>query len=293
MVTFLSSSRSLIAINLESLTLFLQWLMDGAPLPPSLPNIHISSAGFSSSLSISSLVSGHHGWYSCSCSNPGGQTSTSALLSVHTPPRWLETPASSLSLVPGTRLQLGCRAGGRPAPRLQWWRRGEGGEWVTLGQARPENGSLILEAVTEDDEGEYRCTATSPLGSRLSCPVTLDVQVAPSFPGPGRQVLARVGGRAVLACEGRGDGPMAWRWWREGEVLERQESSRLVVRRARIADSGSYTCQATNDYGSANCTITLAVQVTIPSISHHTPPPPGPALPGTLPGDLRLLLPHS
>ena len=87
------------------LPLSFKWLLEGAPLPLSLPNIKISTEDFMSHLSISSLTEDHDGTYTCSVANPGGSAQAEAMLRVNVPARWVDTP-SNISLLPGQRMEL-------------------------------------------------------------------------------------------------------------------------------------------------------------------------------------------
>lgn len=67
------------------------------------------------------------------------------------------TPPYS-ELYEGERVELVCTARGNPAPTV-YWRRADGRALPPT--AVDTTNTLVIEAVTENDAGEYRCVTTN------------------------------------------------------------------------------------------------------------------------------------
>ena len=63
----------------------------------------------------------------------------------------------------GQTVKLDCTAGGYPEPTIGWSRV----EHVTQSSDVVTNGSLIIDRVTKEDEGQYFCIAKNALGKKV------------------------------------------------------------------------------------------------------------------------------
>jgi len=120
------------------------------------------------------------------------------------------------------------------------------------------NGSLLIIATRPEDNGEYTCSyakrETSELVTKRR---TLEVFDPVSIlPGP-RQVIATLNQPTVLECNARGIPRPTVTWWREKKMLpmnsvkysQNPDNYQLRINSVSNLDSGIYTCQASNDYG--------------------------------------------
>ncbi|XP_061105891.1 neuregulin 2a isoform X4 [Conger conger] len=81
--------------------------------------------------------------------------------------------------------------------------------------------------------------------------------------------LVDEGSRLTVKCEASGNPPPSYRWYKDGSELKKSKqmkiksgtkNSRVQINRARVEDSGNYTCIAENSLGKDNSTGTINVQ---------------------------------
>ena len=82
-----------------------------------------------------------------------------SLLDFTDPPEILPSFVSSVTAIEGRDELLHCAAVGNPTPRVTWL---FGGEELS---AVLSNGSVLLLSVQVNNEGNYTCRVTNPLGS--------------------------------------------------------------------------------------------------------------------------------
>ncbi|KAJ8348404.1 hypothetical protein SKAU_G00269930 [Synaphobranchus kaupii] len=83
--------------------------------------------------------------------------------------------------------------------------------------------------------------------------------------------LVDEGSKLTVKCEASGNPPPSYRWYKDGSELKKSKeikiksgmkNSRVQINRARLEDSGNYTCVAENLLGKENSTGTINVQST-------------------------------
>lgn len=111
----------------------------------------------------------------------------------------------------------------------------------------------------------------------LTCPLTLSRVVAAEPPvfilRPQPQVSAKPGSDVVLRAEFCGSAPLVVKWFREqrevfpsskalirGEVRADGSWSSLELHGVRPSESGTYTCQVSNEGGKTHCSSALSIQ---------------------------------
>ncbi|XP_067088290.1 pro-neuregulin-2, membrane-bound isoform-like, partial [Osmerus mordax] len=77
------------------------------------------------------------------------------------------------------------------------------------------------------------------------------------------------GSRLTVKCEATGNPGPTYRWFKDGNELKKsreiriktsQKNSKVQISRARLEDSGNYTCVAENPLGKDNSTSAVHVQ---------------------------------
>ncbi|XP_046406478.1 Down syndrome cell adhesion molecule-like protein Dscam2 isoform X2 [Ischnura elegans] len=261
--------------------LLIEWLKDGVPLPSSGPDLVVRSIDeFTSLVSIAALSPAHSGNYTCLARNGVAQASHSAAISVNVPPSWIVEPQNKNAEL-GQQVMLDCQVEGFPKPTISWKRATDmkPGQYRGLpfhGQGIQvfPNGSLLLEAVRQEDEGPYLCEAGNGVGVGLSAVVTLSVNAPVHFKVRSRKEVVRRGASAVLRCRALGDAPIAIAWRRDDgarvDMLPRVSVkntsvpeglfSELTIQEAKREDGGVYTCLARNAFGQDQMALHLLVQ---------------------------------
>ncbi|KFV61221.1 Basement membrane-specific heparan sulfate proteoglycan core protein, partial [Dryobates pubescens] len=178
---------------------------------------------------------------------PGGHPKT-LLSSLPALPRALINIRTAVQTVlAGTTVELECLGLGDPRPHVTWSKVG--------GQIRPgvlvHEGTLTMEQVERADAGQYRCTATNPLGT-VQSHVILHVQATPQIAGQPEVKEVSLGSAAVLPCLASGFPVPEISWSKlEGELPAgaRVEGNVLTLPAVRHEDAGVYACAAANRRG--------------------------------------------
>ncbi|KAG8228358.1 hypothetical protein J437_LFUL006809, partial [Ladona fulva] len=142
------------------------------------------------------------------------------------PPSWVVEPQNKNAEL-GQPVMLDCQVDGFPKPVVSWKRASDTkpGQYRGLpfhGQGLQvyPNGSLLLEAVRQEDEGPYLCEAANGVGVGLSAVVTLTVNAPVHFKIRSKKEVVRRGATAILRCRPLGDAPIAVSWKRDGSRVD-------------------------------------------------------------------------
>ncbi|XP_075763464.1 B-cell receptor CD22-like isoform X3 [Pelodiscus sinensis] len=200
------------------------------------------------------------GSYACGVwvSGPGwGQLSLSARESVevqHAPQGVHVTAAPGTSLREGDSVTLRCNySSSLPAPTSYAWYRGS----QRLEGSRQE---LVLENITAEQAGEYRCQVTNGIGQSPSPPITITVQWVRVTAAPGTRL--REGESVTLRCNHSSSlpAPTSYAWYRGSQSLNGSQQE-LVLENITAEQAGEYRCQVANGIGqSPSPPITITVQ---------------------------------
>jgi len=230
-----------------------QWRRDSIPIPGA--NL--------SSLTIVPVGTSDAGSYDVVVSNAlGSVTSNAAVLKVVEPtlPLILQHP-ENLSVYDGASARLSVVASGAVPLVYQWRKNG-----VAISNSNVS--SLLLDPVQLSDAGVYDVIVTNTLGSAVSNPATLvvNVPVAPIIISQPLGVSVTLGNRAAFSVVASGAIPLTYQWRKDGAPLLNQTSSTLVIAVANLSDIGSYDVVVSNVSGSVTSTpaeLTVNVPITI------------------------------
>ncbi|KAL7852253.1 hypothetical protein SRHO_G00180380 [Serrasalmus rhombeus] len=203
---------------------------------------------------ISSVDSGQ---YKCRSSNEHGEKLSEALtLNVLYPPKSISVSISpSGEIVQGSSVTLTCSSDANPPVQNYTWFK------------KPNKGALqkstsqiySISNISSADSGEYHCMATNKHGSKYSEYKSLTVLYAPN------KVLVSInetseGSSVNLTCSSDANPPVQnYTWFKEGGSSPVGSGHSY-----RALQSGSYYCEAQNEYGSQK---SAAVTVTVKGIS--------------------------
>ncbi|XP_049649236.1 B-cell receptor CD22 [Accipiter gentilis] len=154
------------------------------------------------------------------------------------------TPSSPVH--EGQEVTLSCRSSAKPPSHTYTWSAG--------GRILPHQAAqVVLGTVQATDSGSYSCRATNAVGTTESPPTVLKVYYAP------RDVRVEVtpsspvheGWEVTLSCRDSSNPPShTYTWSLEGHILPHR-TAQVLLRATKATDGGSYSCQATNDLGTA------------------------------------------
>ena len=239
------------------------------------------------------------GWYHCLITymnrvpedmpSPNG---TWVYLSVHSPPKFVETSESIVILKEGMPLKIFCKADATPNPEISWFRDGFLLESSTLPHIVVSNDTLEILSARRSDAGVYVCRAKNVVGEQTRSIKVLQGGVFIMTPPLNLTVVE--GRRVELTCaaEARPDN-ITYHWYKGGDwevggeisgssgssftahhrlgssVLKDpslgprsnvvKESGTLVISSIFGADSGWYFCEATNGLSSSTAKAFLNV----------------------------------
>uniref|UniRef100_A0A8B9PLS2 Ig-like domain-containing protein n=1 Tax=Apteryx owenii TaxID=8824 RepID=A0A8B9PLS2_APTOW len=204
----------------------------------------------------------------------------------------------------GEDVVLECWVSGVPAPRIVWYKgeaglgdccsrpQGDVGSWlhwrcprawaltwgisprageqeVAASPGGMQRGVLQLQAVREEDSGEYICEALSEAGASFDG-IVLDVGSAPWFSEEPEDVLVEIGESVSLLCHVKGSPRPRIAWSRQDgkpvvgqhgpfDVSRRLEADELFIDSASLDDQAVYICEAQNEFGKIQAEVKLAV----------------------------------
>uniref|UniRef100_A0A8C6UIX7 Roundabout guidance receptor 1 n=1 Tax=Neogobius melanostomus TaxID=47308 RepID=A0A8C6UIX7_9GOBI len=181
------------------------------------------------------------------------------------PPRIVEHP-SDLIVSKGEPATLNCKAEGRPAPTVEWYKDGERVETDRENSRShrmllPSGSLFFLRIVhgrrSKPDDGVYVCVARNYLGQAISHNASLEVAILrDDFRQNPVDVMVAVGEPAVLECQPpRGHPEPTISWRKDGSGLDDRDervtirSGKLMITNTRKSDAGKYVCVGTNMVG--------------------------------------------
>ncbi|KAF3828973.1 hypothetical protein GH733_003237 [Mirounga leonina] len=131
-----------------------------------------------------------------------------------------------------------------------------------------EQGTLNITIVNLSDAGMYQCVAENKHGVIFSSAELSVIAVGPDFSRTllKRVTLVKVGGEVVIECKPKASPKPVYIWkkgrdiLRENERITISEDGSLKIVSVTKSDAGSYTCIATNHFGTASSTGNLIVK---------------------------------
>ncbi|XP_063600047.1 hemicentin-1-like [Penaeus indicus] len=254
----------------------LSWQRDGIDLGPSVTHPQSAEVEYV----VESPQRDDEGRYTCIATNSAGSTSSTVFLDMKEPPPQI-TAAEEVSLPPSRPAVLTCDVYSTVEHNVTWSRyiiKGQVqdyfgktetiGEFVNVKHVRGyrmlSNTSLLLENVTSNDEGWFRCTAANE-GGRSSREVHVSVQSPPQVTVVPEVAPFSAGDNVTVSCVARGfpEPQVSWRRYdvqigRSYTRVREDEGHELHVANAVHDDEGPYVCMASSSAGSAEATVTLA-----------------------------------
>ncbi|XP_076984267.1 hemicentin-2 [Tamandua tetradactyla] len=221
---------------------------------------HFQESG-NSSWEIPRASKAEEGTYECTALSRAGTGRAEAQVVVTDPPPQLVS-ASNVTVSPGETAVLSCRILAEAPYNLTWIR-----DWRVLPASAGRVSqladlSLEVSDVMPSDGGRYQCVASNANGvARAS--VWLLVREAPQVSIHTRSQRFSQGVEVRISCSASGHPTPRISWSREGRAL--QEDSRilvdargtLIILGVAPEDVGNYSCQAANEVGTDEETVTL------------------------------------
>uniref|UniRef100_A0A8B9RCL0 Ig-like domain-containing protein n=1 Tax=Astyanax mexicanus TaxID=7994 RepID=A0A8B9RCL0_ASTMX len=205
---------------------------------PAVPQRHITAFP-NGTLRILQLTEKDGGSYLCMYQRPNGEDMELFHVEVLMKPPKIENMGSQQKRVTdGENFLVDCVASGLPDPKVSW--------------SLPDgtNGTLLLQQMGKNDEGDYTCYAKNTLGEDA---MKVNVQVVPNSPR-----IASKDQTSLLA-------PLV-----RYQILN---DGTLIIKKVTMADQGKYACVARNSAGDDIKNVKLAPPIhsdVIRSVSTQT-----------------------
>ncbi|XP_030917480.1 contactin-4 isoform X4 [Geospiza fortis] len=145
------------------------------------------------------------------------------------------------------------------------------GEYEPLlpqGRVQLEQGSLTIANVSLSDAGMYQCVAENRHGVIFASAELSVIAIGPDFSKTllKKLTLVKVGGEVIIECKPKASPRPTYSWKKGKDILRENEritvldDGSLRIVNVTKADAGSYTCIATNHFGTASSTGSLVVK---------------------------------
>ncbi|XP_075041291.1 hemicentin-2 [Mixophyes fleayi] len=236
------------------------WYRNNTPLTPQ-ENIHVQSGGRVLKVLNAHIEDG--GTYACLVTNAAGEAKKTFIVNISVPPT-IEDDENDKAyrVAEGQTILLRCRASGRPAPRISWFRDSQplqSGDGVQISN---DGSELRIQAATVFSAGHYVCLAINPVAER-SKHFVLTVLVSPTISGTpddatNEEVIVIVNNPLSLICEALGFPIPSITWLKNGEPFKDSRNVKIIpgghglqILNAQEDDAGQYTCVVTNEIGEA------------------------------------------
>ncbi|XP_067391212.1 hemicentin-1 isoform X2 [Emydura macquarii macquarii] len=254
------------------------WMKDGHPLVNG-KGVEILNDGHL--LQLKNAQMSDTGRYVCVAVNVAGLTDRKYDLNIHVPPSVvgdLEMP-ENISVVEKNPVTLICEASGIPLPSITWLKNGR--PILLNSSIRILSGgrALRLMHTKVEDMGQYTCLVTNTAGEARKH-FGLSVLVPPGIVGENKleDVKVKEKHNVILTCEVIGNPVPQITWIKDGQSLTEDGDHQILssgrflqITNAQVADTGRYTCVASNIAGdkSKGYSLNVLVSPTIAGTDSH------------------------
>ncbi|XP_029334534.1 contactin-4 isoform X3 [Mus caroli] len=205
------------------------------------------------------------GSYECVAENSRGKNVAKGQLTFYAQPNWVQI-INDIQVAMEESVFWECKANGRPKPTYRWLKNGD--PLLTRDRIQIEQGTLNITIVNLSDAGMYQCVAENKHGVIFSSAELSVIAESPDFSRTllKRVTLVKVGGEVVIECKPKASPRPVYTWrkgreiLRENERITISEDGNLRIINVTKSDAGSYTCIATNHFGTASSTGNVVVK---------------------------------
>ncbi|KAI4883254.1 hypothetical protein NFI96_015883, partial [Prochilodus magdalenae] len=249
------------------------------------PQRHITAFP-NGTLRILQLAEKDGGSYLCMYQRPNGEDMELFQVEVlMKPPKIKNMGSQQKRVTNGENFLVDCVASGLPDPEVSWslpdgtiinnaLQSDDSGSrsrrYIIFG-----NGTLLLQQMGKNDEGDYTCYAKNTLGEDA---MKVSVQVVPNSPRISSKdqvtLWAPLGQAAQMTCDATGEPPPTIIWISpNNEIITSSvkyqilNEGTLIIHKVTLADQGKYACVARNSAGDDIKNVKLQVEVREPHIN--------------------------
>ncbi|NWH78421.1 IGS10 protein, partial [Piaya cayana] len=245
-------------------------------------------------LHLNNIAPSDSGNYECIATSSTGSERRVVSLAVErrdTLPKIATASQGMTQLNFGEKLLLNCSATGEPKPRIIWRLPSKAvvDQWHRMGSRIHvyPNGSLVIEAVTEKDAGDYLCVARNKIGDDLILmKVSITMKPAKIDQKQYFKKLVPYGKDFKVDCKASGSPAPEISWsLPDGTVINNAmladdsgrrsrryvlfDNGTLYLNKAGVTEGGDYTCYAQNTLGRDEMKIHVTVVMAAPQIKNN------------------------
>ncbi|XP_073667498.1 hemicentin-1 isoform X2 [Paramisgurnus dabryanus] len=254
----------------------ISWMKDGRPLTGRRAQI-INDGRL---LRIQGAQVADTGRYTCIAVNVAGQADRKYDVNVHVPPTIIgqtQVP-ENVSVVVKNPVVLTCEASGMPPPAITWLKDGQLVNMSSSIRVISGGRGLRLMHAASEDAGRYTCIVSNSAGEERKS-FDLNVLVPPSIVNEGtvEDVKVKEKQNVILACEVTGNPIPEITWLKDGQTLASDARLQVMsngrflqISGSQVADTGRYSCLASNSAGDRSRHFNLNVLVS-PTIAGSDP----------------------
>uniref|UniRef100_A0A3Q3K3Y4 Hemicentin 1 n=1 Tax=Monopterus albus TaxID=43700 RepID=A0A3Q3K3Y4_MONAL len=244
------------------------WLKDGRPITGQHDAKVLNEGRL---LQIKDAKVSDTGRYTCIAVNVAGQADSKHDINVHVPPSIIgqvDLP-ENVSVIVKNPVSLSCEASGIPLPTITWLKDDQPIKATSSVRVLSGGRSLRLIQAAVEDAGRYTCIVSNSAGEKRKS-FHLDILVPPSIVGEGTMLDTKVKEKhnITLTCEASGNPVPEIKWLRDGQLLVPDKRHQvlshghfLYISGAQVADTGRYSCLASNSAGDRSRHFNLNVLV--------------------------------
>ncbi|CAG9572637.1 unnamed protein product [Danaus chrysippus] len=241
----------------------------------------ISIAANSTDLLIRGVKHEDAGSFACTLMQFKPQVITHQLTVLEYPKIVSFTASNGGSVIEGSSVYLTCEASGSPPPQIVWSRDVDG----VNERLQEEDGEFLgnyvyIRDIKREQSGKYYCYVFNGIGANQA-EVTVNVRGKPRVHVHNTIVNSAINVEAVLQCTVHDEPGAHIRWYKDGQQIEsisrqydistRGLHSNLTVLPTSDRDFGTFTCEAENEFGSHNRSISLVQSPVIHSLETDGP----------------------
>nr|XP_055041763.1 hemicentin-1 isoform X2 [Misgurnus anguillicaudatus] len=254
----------------------ISWMKDGRPLTGRRAQI-INEGRL---LRIQGAQVADTGRYTCIAVNVAGQADRKYDVNVHVPPTIIgqtQVP-ENVSVVVKNPVVLTCEASGMPPPAITWLKDSQPVNMSSSIRVISGGRGLRLMHAASEDAGRYTCIVSNSAGEERKS-FDLNVLVPPSIVNEGtvEDVKVKEKQNVILACEVTGNPVPEITWLKDGQTLASDARLQVMsngrflqISGSQVADTGRYSCLASNSAGDRSRHFNLNVLVS-PTIAGSDP----------------------
>ncbi|KAL4717631.1 hypothetical protein ACJJTC_000780, partial [Scirpophaga incertulas] len=221
---------------------------------PIRPSLQYRTTGTTNIMRFEKVQEYDDGEYECTATNEAGSASARTFIRVRQSPEIMILPDVYIEPEYGDSVTVECRATGFPIPKVTIK---NGTSLTVMVPPTPRKATLEIKSISEADDGNYICTASSEAG-------TVEEQFAirgklnqfggrnkpnDPFDQRPRDLIAALGQTSRLSCFDPDNETEVV--WTRGDRMPLQRSaqqigSELIIRETSMQDSGNYVCNLVN-----------------------------------------------